>query len=260
MALIKCTECGKEISDKAAACPHCGCPILSSSIPSPSIEAPPKKKGHGCLVSIIIVFLLFCFGLSVGLSQGRKVTNPKQGISNKYIDVTDEEGELIDNILSKCGISEVSTFEHDELLDNAHFENETGYRISIKDTASNIILYLDVNKNVYSLKYAGYDLYINDSVVATIDDYTVSIDEINKYQYYCQEAIKEILKSPSTAKFPIYTEWGWKQEKDILYVQGYVDAQNSFGAELRSNFELKIDMTTDTITSFIFDGQELLTE
>ena len=27
MALIKCSECGNNISSKAAACPHCGCPI-----------------------------------------------------------------------------------------------------------------------------------------------------------------------------------------------------------------------------------------
>ncbi len=27
MALIKCSECGREISDKAAACPGCGAPI-----------------------------------------------------------------------------------------------------------------------------------------------------------------------------------------------------------------------------------------
>ncbi len=27
MALIKCPECGKEISDKAAACPNCGMPL-----------------------------------------------------------------------------------------------------------------------------------------------------------------------------------------------------------------------------------------
>ena len=26
MALIKCSECGKEISDKAATCPNCGSP------------------------------------------------------------------------------------------------------------------------------------------------------------------------------------------------------------------------------------------
>lgn len=27
MALINCPECGKEISDKAASCPNCGCPM-----------------------------------------------------------------------------------------------------------------------------------------------------------------------------------------------------------------------------------------
>lgn len=27
MALIKCVECGKEISDKATFCPSCGCPV-----------------------------------------------------------------------------------------------------------------------------------------------------------------------------------------------------------------------------------------
>lgn len=27
MAIIKCPECSKEISDKATACPGCGCPI-----------------------------------------------------------------------------------------------------------------------------------------------------------------------------------------------------------------------------------------
>lgn len=31
MALIKCPECGKEISDKAPSCPNCGCPV--SAIP-----------------------------------------------------------------------------------------------------------------------------------------------------------------------------------------------------------------------------------
>ncbi len=30
MALIKCPECGKEISDKASTCPSCGCPITTN--------------------------------------------------------------------------------------------------------------------------------------------------------------------------------------------------------------------------------------
>lgn len=28
MALIKCAECNGTVSDKAAACPHCGCPVI----------------------------------------------------------------------------------------------------------------------------------------------------------------------------------------------------------------------------------------
>lgn len=27
MALIKCPECGNEVSDRAVACPHCGYPM-----------------------------------------------------------------------------------------------------------------------------------------------------------------------------------------------------------------------------------------
>ena len=49
-----------------------------------------------------------------------------------------------------------------------------------------------------------------------------------------------------------------KQEKNIFTVQSYVDAQNSFGAETRSNFQFVIDMDSDTIQSFIFDGEELI--
>lgn len=33
MALKPCEECGKEVSDKAAACPHCGAPIAGSVKP-----------------------------------------------------------------------------------------------------------------------------------------------------------------------------------------------------------------------------------
>lgn len=36
MALIKCSECGKEISDKANACPNCGAPVFQDSVPNPT--------------------------------------------------------------------------------------------------------------------------------------------------------------------------------------------------------------------------------
>ncbi len=46
MALIKCPECGKEVSDKAQNCPNCGYPI-ASSMPSGMVQirVNPLKKG-----------------------------------------------------------------------------------------------------------------------------------------------------------------------------------------------------------------------
>ena len=64
MALIACSECGKEISSQAAACPHCGHPLpgaaasATSEDTSPQTSAPGKKpfwpKGSGCLFFIVI--------------------------------------------------------------------------------------------------------------------------------------------------------------------------------------------------------------
>ncbi|MDO4841509.1 MAG: zinc ribbon domain-containing protein [Phoenicibacter congonensis] len=42
MALVKCPECGKEISDRAAACIHCGCPI--QQVHTEQQYAPPKQE------------------------------------------------------------------------------------------------------------------------------------------------------------------------------------------------------------------------
>ena len=45
MALIKCPECGKEISDKSPACIHCGFPLeLLKSSPSSGIDETTVEK------------------------------------------------------------------------------------------------------------------------------------------------------------------------------------------------------------------------
>ncbi len=54
MALIDCAECGRQVSDKAAACPSCGCPVASgprsqaeptsTSLPPNSMPEPARAK------------------------------------------------------------------------------------------------------------------------------------------------------------------------------------------------------------------------
>lgn len=46
MALIECSECGKEVSDKAAACPHCGAPINIEEAQPVTAEATSKSTVH----------------------------------------------------------------------------------------------------------------------------------------------------------------------------------------------------------------------
>ena len=173
--------------------------------------------------------------------------------------VSPEEGKKIDSILRECGIEKLKSFEHDELLDGMHSDEETGYRLAINDDVKNIILYLNKDKSVYSLKYSVYDLYIDNIVTATIQDYTFTTKEASNLMIKCEEKVKSILKSPSTAKFPSILNWGFQKEKNIVTVQGYVDAQNGFGAEIRSMFQFIINTDDDTIQSFIFDNQEMIT-
>lgn len=52
MAMIKCPECGNEISDKAQACPKCGCPIQGET----SFH---DQKGHKKTIILIICAIVF---------------------------------------------------------------------------------------------------------------------------------------------------------------------------------------------------------
>tara|TARA_B100001250_G_C19674444_1_gene733005 strand:+ start:21 stop:449 length:429 start_codon:yes stop_codon:yes gene_type:complete len=69
MALIKCSECGKEISDKAASCPHCGNPnganalkAIQDGLNKDFQES--AKKANGCMDRVLLWFCLPAFVLS----------------------------------------------------------------------------------------------------------------------------------------------------------------------------------------------------
>lgn len=209
----------------------------------------------GLLVLVIIVTLLVSKNVD---KNGLSSTEEKEGIAIQYMDISKEEGERIDEILVNCGLTNITAFQRDSLLDNVHSEGEMGFRLVEGGNLDKIILYINPDKTVYSLSYNTYMLYENGEVLATIDDYTMTAKERDEYIILCQEKVKEILKAPATAKFPNYTEWGYCREKNIVTMQGYVDSQNGFGAMVRSQFQLKINTDTNSLDSFIFDGQELI--
>ncbi|PJZ87450.1 hypothetical protein [Leptospira levettii] len=67
----------------------------------------------------------------------------------------------------------------------------------------------------------------------------------------CQEFIKKSLKSPKSAEFSSITETRIIElekgpENYTFQVTGYVDAQNSFGAQIRTNYICKIGSSKGT--------------
>lgn len=74
MSLINCRECGKEISDLAVACPHCGAPVINQNnvspnqfVPNQYVQQPnfqpnvPKKQSESGLG--IAGLVLGCLGI-----------------------------------------------------------------------------------------------------------------------------------------------------------------------------------------------------
>lgn len=74
MALIKCKECGTEVSDKADKCPNCGAPI---------------KKGIDCLPGCLIIFIVlivigFIGSLAEGPTKRSAISTPSLQAKNKW--------------------------------------------------------------------------------------------------------------------------------------------------------------------------------
>lgn len=68
MALISCPECGKEISDAAQACPHCGHPVQESQ---PQDVPAPRKSNRPIFMAACVLLLVAVVGIFVSVQQKR---------------------------------------------------------------------------------------------------------------------------------------------------------------------------------------------
>lgn len=213
------------------------------------------KKGHGCLIGII-VFIIFVGAITFGIIQ--TIEHPElyeeKSKVEEAVGCSQEEAESIEDVLNKCDITDYQDVKADEGLNGAWKKNDKGFRIEIQD-GMEVLMWLNKNNKVIILKYDENMLYKKGKVKAKLTDYVLSSEEVTQWEVECQSQVKAMLKSPSSAKFG-----GWKygKNKKQIIVQGYVEAENSFGAEIRSQFQFKINRKTEAITSFIFDGQELM--
>ena len=76
MALIKCTKCGQMFSDKASACPNCGCPNQQFTESKSSTTMENYNKPDNNLLWAILSTIFCCLPLGiVSIINAAKVDN-----------------------------------------------------------------------------------------------------------------------------------------------------------------------------------------
>ena len=255
----------------------------------------PKKKIKRILLTL---FLLF-YSLIKTVSNTETEPNSENVVNNTEIieekseempkkeslDAADEKTEISDEIKSKDEIFLEESEEYLEsdkrnkllsvLKDNIGFE-DVSFGEKIGETLN------------YKIKADGYDLvatdvgddfrvfipdtsyvfYEDSNIVMTkkqFEDKIVSRDEASVYYIMAQDIIYSCLKDPSSADFPSLNfspeDIGFKKNGDLVLVQSYVDANNSFGATMRSKWEVQfevLDMDTYSydLKYINFDGEK----
>lgn len=124
------------------------------------------------------------------------------------------------------------------------------------------------NRKIFYIGYYDTDLYDSEKGGALVKINSVTVPETDislamqtTLQVGTEDAVKMVLKALSTAKFPWIDGWSFSRKDDVYTVSGYVDAQNSFGAMIRSYFTMQWKVNSETgkikATKFIFDGNEV---
>ena len=154
-----------------------------------------------------------------------------------------EKDLFIDALISNPNVTKEAAADTYDVINNAlGFNNVTvnknpmGTLFEIK--ADDYNLKVTVSDKLYMIICGDYNLYDDDIVKFTKQDLENRKIGNNQSNYYviAQEIITNNLKNPSSARFCSINNCKMEKNEDYVAVKGYVDATNSFGAQVRSDF------------------------
>lgn len=218
VALIKCPECGREVSDKALSCPNCGYPILQDPLewamdfePSPSVQASEPKKEQpvseaaipsggrnyktavkkkdyrSAVIIVVLAAALITFGIINGVTSGKQ---PSSSASS--------------------GNSSPSS-------PSTSYSSSSGSNSSKSSGSSKS------NSSSDKIKAGVYTL--------------------------AEKCVKNHLKSPSSAKFCSMSDCEFQKGEDGVYMMaGTVESENSYGAMLKETWGIMAKVDGDKVS------------
>ena len=217
-----------------------------------------RKKRHGCLLPVLILFLIFggaaVFTIFV-VSQNPENYHKKSILASELDLTSEQEGSMLE-IFAQCGIGEITSASKFQSGDG-----HTSYHLDDEETAAykgadyTIVVWVDdESKAIESIYFHDQDIYVNGEILGQVTDYYVSSEDSEKYRVSSQLAVNQLLNYPDTAKYPARSGWRFGIEEGVVIVQSSVTAKNALGVESTSDFQVKF--TKEVITSLILDGTE----
>lgn len=173
MALIPCSECGKEMSPQAAACPHCGHPLDGRPDTAPATKKvsragqvrekePFFSKGSGCALFVVALFIFF--GV-VGYINTPPKTEEELEAERRYKAQEEEQRHWkVQNSAWDGSVVQVEQWLKKSLRDPDSFEavtwgrvkkTESGYQVTLTYRAKNGFGGVNVTNAVFLLSEDG---------------------------------------------------------------------------------------------------------
>lgn len=178
MALIKCNECGKEISDKAKKCPHCGTKYKSKN------ENDRKGFPTGLMFILIVIFVAVIFlmmnynkkdynNLTSGIKKNtNEIIGNEIKTKNEFDKIKKSKNYSIVVVISNnCHYSEIFKPILEDLI------QEYNVNIYYLNIDSNFYNSVDLDTSVYGTPTTI--IYKNDKVINNISGYKEKKDLIN---------------------------------------------------------------------------------
>lgn len=164
MALIKCSECGKEISDKATVCPNCGNPVSSVNVANPTAITDKRTAKPKKLLAIIMVGIALICVCAFLYFQQQKQAERSQYINNlNAITASMLDGAARSE--SVCNLTKSVWY-------NTIYEKSDPETDPYTKTISGALFHSDFNDSLSSL-------YSADSTISTIAEIKTNREEVS---------------------------------------------------------------------------------
>lgn len=223
-----------------------------------------KKIGIIAVVVVVIALPIFLKINSINEKKARVINDVTQRVTSaglKDVVVTingtmsEYDSDRYKVFVDCSNIEELSTHEM-FALDNAVRGIDDAFVYGYTSNGNRYEIYAST-KSIYKNGEEVYDDYWNSEshkhaveIENRKEDYdslsyqTVTDDDVlGEVWAMAQSFVKDNLKSPKSANFPVYgdSQVSIKNSGSYYKVTGYVDAENSFGTEIRATFSLVME-------------------